>query len=325
MKLLFVTATRIGDAVLSTGLLGHLLERHPGARVTVACGAPARSLFSAVPGLERIIVLEKRKLAGHWFGLWAETLRSRWSVAVDLRGSLLTNFLWRGRAIVDRGAHPGLHRVVELGRLVGVDPPPPPRLWLSERHRAMAASRVALDRPVLAIGPAANWPPKTWPIDRFVALMHQLRRSGTPLADARVLVAAAPAERAQIAPLLAAIAPHDLIDLTGGDDLLDVAACLARATLYVGNDSGLMHLAAASGTPTLGLFGPSPDARYAPWGDRAAVLRADQDFATLMARARAGETQPGRLMESITVEAAESAALALLSRAPRAPRAQAPA
>ncbi|MBL8571881.1 MAG: glycosyltransferase family 9 protein [Phreatobacter sp.] len=314
MRLLFVTATRIGDAVLSTGLLGHLLDRHPGARVTVACGAPARSLFTAVPGLERLIVLEKRKFAGHWFGLWASTLPTRWTVAVDLRGSLLTNFLWRARSLVDRGAHPGSHRVVELGRLAGVEPPPAPRVWLTPEHRARAAARVPADRPVLAIGPAANWPPKTWPIDRFVALMQALRRPGAALAGARVLVAAAPAERPLIAPMLAAIAPGDLIDLTGGDDLLDVAACLERAALYVGNDSGLMHLAAAAGAPTLGLFGPSPDARYAPWGSRAAVLRADQDFATLMARARAGETQPGRLMESISVAAATTAAEALLTR-----------
>lgn len=315
MRLLFITATRIGDAVLSTGLLGHLLERHPGAAVTIACGAPARSLFAAVPGLERLIVLEKRPFAGHWFGLWAATLASSWAVAVDLRGSLLTSFLRRRRAVVDRRAHLGAHRVVELGRLIGLEPPPAPRLWLAESHRELAARRVPAGRPVLAVGPAANWPPKTWPIERFVALVRRLRSPGSPLAGARVLVAAAPTERALVAPLLAGIGPEDLIDLTDGDDLLAVAACFARADLYVGNDSGLMHLAAAAGAPTLGLFGPSADARYGPWGERSAVLRADQDAETLVARARAGETAPGRLMESITVDAAVAAAEALLDRA----------
>ena len=65
MNLLFVTATRIGDAVLSTALLAHLLELHPGARVTIACGPAARPLFAAVPGLERVIVMEKRRFSGH--------------------------------------------------------------------------------------------------------------------------------------------------------------------------------------------------------------------------------------------------------------------
>src|SRR3546814_14314158 len=48
---------------------------------------------------------------------------------------------------------------------------------------------------------------------------------------------------------------------------------LKRCALYVGNDSGLMHIAAASGIPTLGLFGPSRPENYAPWGERSAVAR----------------------------------------------------
>ncbi len=314
MKLLFVTATRIGDAVLSTGLLAHLLDRRPDARVTIACGAPARSLFGQVPGLERVIVLNKRKLAGHWFTLWGEVATTRWDVAVDLRGSLLTNFLWRKAALVDRGAHPQLHRVEELGRLAGIAPPAP-RLWLSDAHRAAALRLVPDDRPVLAIGPAANWPAKTWPIDRFVALVRRLTAPGAPLAGARVVVAAAPNERDQVATLRQAIAPGDLIDLTQGEDLLVVAACLARARLYVGNDSGLMHLAAAVGAPTLGLFGPSSDKRYRPWGPRAAFLRTPEPVSELMARAQRGDLGPGALMASLDLDAVEAAACDLLMHA----------
>lgn len=308
-----MTATRIGDAVLSTGLLAHLLKRLPGAEVTIACGAPARSLFAEIPGLARVIVLNKRRIAGHWFAMWAELARSRWDMAVDLRGSLLTHFLWRQAALVDRSAHPELHRVEELGRLAGIAPPDPV-LWLSDAHRAAASNLVPDDRPVLAIGPAANWPAKTWPIDRYVALMTRLTAPGAPLAGARVLVAAAPEERAQIAPLLQAIAPADLIDLTRGADLLAIAACLARARLYVGNDSGLMHLAAAAGAPTLGLFGPSSDRRYRPWGAHAEFLRTPEPVAELMTRARRGDLGPGALMASLDLDAVEAAAVALLRR-----------
>src|SRR5579884_1716386 len=69
MRILFVTATRIGDAVLSTGLLAHLIERHPAARLTIAAGPAAAALFSAVPGLERLVVLDKRRWALHWLPL----------------------------------------------------------------------------------------------------------------------------------------------------------------------------------------------------------------------------------------------------------------
>ncbi len=66
MKILFVTATRIGDAVLSTGLLSHLVGQYPGARFTIAAGPPAAPLFVAVPGLERVIAVTKRPWSLHW-------------------------------------------------------------------------------------------------------------------------------------------------------------------------------------------------------------------------------------------------------------------
>ena len=71
------------------------------------------------------------------------------------------------------------------------------------------------------------------------------------------------------APLLQAL--PDAIDLVGWLSVPEAAACLARAALFVGNDSGLMHLAAAAGAPTLGLFGPTDAAEYAPSGRRAAA------------------------------------------------------
>lgn len=63
-------------------------------------------------------------------------------------------------------------------------------------------------------------------------------------------------------------------DLVGVLDLPEAAAVLARCALFVGNDSGLMHLSAATGTPTIGLFGPTPAAEYAPVGARALAVLA---------------------------------------------------
>jgi ADP-heptose:LPS heptosyltransferase len=266
------------------------------------------------------MVLVKRPAAGHWFGLWASTLDRRWDVAVDLRGSLLTHFLWRRRAIVDRGAQPHVHRVVELGQLIGVAPPPAPRLWPLARHRDAASRLVPEGAPVLAIGPAANWPAKAWPLERFIELVRRLTRPGGALAGARVAIAAAPSERASIAPLLAAVPPAQLIDLAASDDLLLVHSCLARATLFVGNDSGLMHIAAASGAPTLGLFGPSDERRYAPWGAHTSCIRTKEGCAELLAAAKSGTTGPGALMTSLQVDAVEAAALSLLEARSQSPR-----
>ena len=84
-----------------------------------------------------------------------------------------------------------------------------------------------------------------------------------------------------------------LVDAVGRVDLLTAYALLKRARLFIGNDSGLMHLAAAAGAPTLGLFGPSDERLYAPWGPRARVLRGPRDFDAFKADRPAAE--PGRL------------------------------
>ncbi len=314
MDVLFVTATRIGDAVLSTGLLGQLIGRHPRIRLTIAAGPVAAPLFEAVPGLERLIVVEKRRWALHWLALYAAVGARRWDLVVDLRGSALAWTLrCRERRVVAKGDERE-HRVRQLGRVFDLDPPPAPRLWTAAAHERKAASLVPAGAPVVAIGPAANWRGKQWRAERFAELAERLTAAEGPLPGARVVVLAAAHERAQALPLLVAIPPHRLIDLVGRVDLLTAAAALRRCALFIGNDTGLMHIAAAAGTPTLGLFGPSPIEKYAPWGARTAVVRTADPPETMFGPGF-NHLTTDTLMDSLSVDMAESAARRLWRRA----------
>src|SRR5271169_4808158 len=167
----------------------------------------------------------------------------------------------------------GEHRVQQLGRLFDLDPPPGPRLWTAPGHEHAAVELVPAGGPVLAIGPTANWRGKQWRAERFAELARRLTASGGLLPGARVVVLAAEHEHGQTQPLLEAIPLGRLIDLVGRVDLLTAAAVLRRCALFIGNDTGLMHIAAAAGAPTLGLFGPSPVSQYAPWGKHAVSVR----------------------------------------------------
>src|SRR3954454_25395343 len=111
MHILFVNATRIGDAVLSTGLLSHLIERHPQARLTIAAGPVAAPLFEAVPRLERLIVLRKERWRLHWPRLYAAVAARRWDLVVDLRGSALAWLLRVGERRVMAKGDAAEHRV----------------------------------------------------------------------------------------------------------------------------------------------------------------------------------------------------------------------
>lgn len=314
MDILFVTATRIGDAVLSTGLLSHLAGHHPDARFTIAAGPPAAPLFEAVPGLERIIVLDKRRYGLHWLGLYRRVAARRWDLVVDLRGSVLAYCLRaRERRVAGKGDR-GESRVRELGRLLDLDPPPSPHLWTLPQHESAATLLVPAGGPFLAIGPAANWRGKTWRAERFAELAQRLTAPGGLLPGARVAVMAAEHERAQAAPLLATLPSERVVDLVGRTDLLTAAAVLKRAALFVGNDTGLMHVAAATGTPTVGLFGPSPARRFAPWGPRTAVAQTPLPPEALTADPGFDHRTTETLMDSLSVDAAETAVRVLWAR-----------
>ncbi len=314
MRLLFITATRIGDAVLSTGLLGHLLERHPSIRVTVAVGRVSAPLFAALPGLERILIIDKRPFKRHWLDLWGATAFRRWDLVIDLRASVISYLVPACRRVTTGKRDDTCHRVEELAALLDLDPPPPPRVWLAPVHEAAAERLVPAGGPVLAIGPAANWTGKQWPAARFAEVARRLTASGGTLAEARVAVLAAGHERDQVQPVIDVLPAERLIDLVGAVDLPSAAACLRRCRAFLGNDSGLMHLAAAAGTPTLGLFGPSHTRRYGPWGPKAAFLRTPESYDELVSRAvPPGEPQV-TLMGGLTADAVLEAAESLLAR-----------
>lgn len=315
MRVLFITSTRIGDAVLSTGLLQHLIESDSHPDVWVACGVPAAPLFAETPGVKRVIPLQKKGMLGHWWHLWSRAVTRRWDLVVDLRGSAIAWLLWTKERRVLRTSPDKRHRVEQLATLLGITPPPPPKIAISEATRARAAVTIPPGAPVLALGPTANWMPKQWPADRFIELTRRLTASGGPLEGARVAVFGAEKERAMAQPLIDAIAKSRLIDLVGRVDVLNAYGCLTRCALYIGNDSGLMHLAAAAGIPTLGLFGPSPEFHYAPWGERTAWLRGTRSYDQLWAEVEAiGGKKVGNLMGDLDVDHVEQAALALLEK-----------
>jgi ADP-heptose:LPS heptosyltransferase len=314
MDILFVTATRIGDAVLSTGLLSYLIDRHPEARITVAAGPLAAPLFADAPLVERVIAVTKQAASLHWLRLYAAVAGRRWDLVVDLRGSALAWLLRARERKVAAKEGADTHRVRHLGALFGLDPPPGPTLWLGGDTLAAAKRLVPPGPPVLAIGPAANWRGKQWRGERFAELARRLTAPGGAFDGARVAVLAAAHERAQAERLLGALAPDRGIDLVGKTDVLTAAAVVKSAAMFVGNDTGLMHVAAAVGTPTLGLFGPSPAARYAPWGRCTAIVQTARTPAELMGPGFDHRTTD-TLMDSLSVERVEAAVRALRQRA----------
>jgi len=316
--ILFITATRIGDAVLSSGLIRFLADQIPNARFTIVSGPLAAPLFAHVPGLDRVIVMEKGKGKGHWFKLWNQVRHKKWGLVVDLRGSGTALFLRREKRAIWKKSPDILHKVIDAARVLKLEgDPPAPHLYITPEVQALADQLLATRRgepegPILAVGPASNWVGKIWPIERFAQTAQQLLGPGGPLEGGRLMILGGPGDERMVEELRMASARGRYIDLTGKVDLLTAYAALKRADLFIGNDSGLMHIAAAAGIPTIGLFGPSDERRYGPWGPWTKAVRGPRSFEQFLA-VDPDLSQAIRHMSDLPVTTVVKAAKALLA------------
>lgn len=283
--ILFITSNRIGDAVLSSGLIKRLSDEIPNARFTIVAGPVAAPLFEEVPTLDRIIVLAKAKNRSHWIELWRQVRGTRWGLVVDLRGSGLSRFIsTRRRAIWRKSSGPPVHKVIEAARILKIeDDPAPPFIFTTPETEARADELTAGVGPILALAPAANWLGKTWPLERFSRVAMRLLDPEGPMKGGRLMVLGGPEDAKLARELKDVVMRNQFINLTENVDLLTAYACLKRARLFIGNDSGTMHLAAAAGIPTLGLFGPSDERHYGPWGVDTRVARGPRTYEQIRA------------------------------------------
>lgn len=173
---------------------------------------------------------------------------------------------------------PGVHAADHLGRALGAGPEPArPRIALPASARALreaALARAGIDprARLIALHPGAGSPAKRWPARSWAELWRALGSGARPalVCGPADLEAARELARRIDAPLLAGLA------------LLELAAVLGGCAALLGHDSGVSHLAAALGIPTLALFGPTDPAQWAPRGPHVCVLRApDGELAQL--------------------------------------------
>lgn len=318
-NILFITATRLGDAVLSTGLLAHLIEKYPNAKITIACGPVPAPIFRAVPNLQKMIVMKKLPNHGHWIALWKECISTRWDLIIDLRRSFAAQLLFGRRYALPRRSV-GQHKVEHYAATLKLNPPPSPKLWIDDQACRDAETALPPGKKYFAVGATANWAGKIWPVERFIEVITELTRPGGMLENHTPVISGAPGEEDQIKPIREKFGDQ-CVYLVGKLDPLATAAVAQRCSFCIGNDSGLMHLAAAAGVPTLGLFGPSYPEIYGPWGSHTRFVRTEKSFEELTGAPDYDHRTTGTLMESLSVETVLMAARELWQSLPQELRA----
>lgn len=272
---LFVSSSRLGDAVLTTGVLDHLLKTEPESRVTVICGEIPKSIFEGIDGVDQVITVKKRRFGLHWPLLITKLGFPWWHRIVDFRASLL-GFLPARHRHIWRKRDDKTHKTRVNAELIGLNRPLKPviaiREELLDRAKKLLNNQDGL---FLAIAPTTAGPGKLWHIENYITLTKRLLKSEGPLANTRVILLGGPGEEEQVRPFLEAFDAGDVIDLVGKTTPLEAAHVISLCRLFIGNDSGLMHCATAVSTPTVGLFGVGKPLVYGPWGDKSLIILSD--------------------------------------------------
>jgi heptosyltransferase I len=319
-RILIVRLSAIGDAIQTMPVACALRERFPDALLAWAVESRAAALLRGHEALDELIELPRGWLKSP-AGVWRLRRRLRdlhFDTTIDVQSLSKSAILawlsgakrrigfgnpggrelskWFNNDRVDPKATHVVDRYLELLRPLGIQSPTV-RFQVPEHD----ADRAAADRIIAELGiaggfaiinPGAGWPSKLWPTDRYAAMARHLE---TAWRLPTLVVWAGQPEKA-MAEQIAAAAP--MVSVSPPTTLPELAAIARRATLFIGSDTGPLHLAAAVGTPCVGLYGPWPAARHGPYGPQHIALQ--KMFFEGSARAR--RTAPAIYMQSITTE-----------------------
>jgi len=337
-NILVIKLRYIGDVLLATPVLRALRERFPEAHLVAAVSRGTEDILKWNPDLNEVLVVERERIAGQLRFL-RDLRRRRFDCVIDLtdgdRSAILSRLSgapvrigineehrWRGllyTTVVQ--ARPDvrhrLERDLETVRPLGIEPKVGP-LVLRIPPQDEAAAVGLLDdfageklsagaKPLVMLQPGARYWFKAWPAERFAELAGRLAEKY----GCRILVGGDARER-DLAEMIRANVRTPVVPLAGRLTLLQCAAVLKRCSLFVGNDNGPMHMAAALGVPVVALFGPSDPAEWGPRGGRAEVLYKGLDCRRCFhPTCMRGEES---CMKQITVEEVFAAASKLLAR-----------
>lgn len=285
---LFISPSRLGDAVLSTCLLEGMRQRYGALRVTVVAPSFLHTVFRSMPDCHCILPFVKRSFSRHWFDLWREVKDTPWDIVVDTRGSVMSymlkarhRYIWSKKyktaSVHINSFLPSEHRVMSLNAMMKAQNLILPKLCVGED--ALDAARAWIDQPTLAWAPTANWVGKQWPLPYVIKLMGRFFQSTQDTHN--IVLMGAPHEALDIQSIVHAFdhTPFaERIKVCLSPDLEKVAAVLSCCDAFLGNDSGLMHMAAALNLPAIALFGPTPEAVYGPATPSCYIIRGRRSY-----------------------------------------------
>lgn len=303
-KILIISANRLGDSILSSGLIDYFNKKYKNVKVTFVCGEVPYELFKYCSNISKVISLKKKKYSVHWIILWLKVFLNFWDEIIDLRGTALSFFLMRKSKKIYFGKIKNLHKVISISNLVS-NSIIEPKLFIKENikksHSFNELTLLSKKKKIIAISASANWIGKKWPISKYISLIKGLKKTSLFNQSIFILLGSK-SERNELNFICTKINNIDIINLAGSMTLNEIYLILKKCKLFIGNDSGLMHLSAVSGINTIGLFGPSDIVQYSPWGINNLTISTPLSPYELMGKKSFSYKNESSLMNSLNVD-----------------------
>ncbi len=290
-RILLIRLSSLGDVVLTTPAIRAVRAAFPDAHIAMLVGKRAAPVLRENPHLDEILLFDrtaKDKDTGEMLRV-RRILRSRnFTLAIDLQRKFRTAVLMylSGAServgsgalatvrVPERGNKHATAHYFDLLEAIGI-PAVESKLaiYLTADERTAAAARFAAAGAApsgikVGLFPGAGWKLREWMPERFAAVGDRLiERFG-----AAVLIFGGPGETALVARVAARMRGCP-VSFAGALSVRELAASVAECDLFLTNDTGPMHIAAAVGTPTLSLFGPGNHVRFQPLGPAHRMIR----------------------------------------------------
>jgi predicted lipopolysaccharide heptosyltransferase III len=298
-KILIIKLRYIGDVLLATPTVRAIKAAWPDVRVTTMVNRGTEDVLSGNPDLDEIMVLDKGSL-GAQSRLIAGLRHRQFDTVIDLTDGDRSAFLswisgapvrigfndeqrWRGHyytKIVPSvpGTRHRVDRDLEALKPIGIQASSKdPQLWLTPEEEKSADELldqlgVQRSQSMMILQPGARYWFKAWPQERFAELADRL----TAHYSCQVLIGGSHQD-IDLAEQIRQIAKSKPIVMAGRTTIKQFAAIAKKSALFVGSDSGAMHMASAVGTPVVALFGPSNPREWGPRGGPVEVIYKEID------------------------------------------------
>ena len=276
-KILFISLSNIGDAIMTTPVLLALHECYPEAVIDIVGDRRSSEVFKHCPFRGEIFHKQKQRFLRGIPALLKALWLQSYDLIVDIRTDGLTYLIPAGKRYTKfnkklnrktTGPHAVQQHMSIISGLYQGDPPQS-KVWFGDAENKFAEE--ALDKyygkRLLGLGTGANAEIKIWPKENYLSLVEKTGK----LFDAIIFLGNDGDKESS--SFISSRVETPCINLCGMTNILQAVAVLQCLVGFIGNDSGLGHMAGATGIPTITLFGIGEPDRYRPWGSKSSWLQ----------------------------------------------------